>query len=65
MKNSSGIMQAQKIGHVLDDVDVGEHGGLAVQLVVDVGLRRVEPVPAWGCRRCAAEHALEARRPGR
>ena len=25
-------------GEVLDDVEVGEHGGLAMELVVDVGL---------------------------
>src|SRR3979409_2564965 len=27
--------------HVLDDVEVREHSGLTVELVVDVGLRRV------------------------
>src|SRR5882757_6604606 len=27
--------------HVLDDVEVGEHGGLAVKLVVNVGLGRM------------------------
>ena len=47
-------------GQVLDDVEVGEHGGLAVKLVVDVGLGCVR---AGSGKRIASavatEHALE------
>ena len=54
-------------GEVLDDVEVGEHAGLAVELAVDVGLGGVGPAPVSGIAAAAvaAEEWLEALRPGR